>query len=390
MIRLSRFRWPARTIASSASPMTIPAATTVAARTTKKGLHEGEAVGVRIEKSDESLVLTPEGHVHLLLLQEKTRTNRSSATARSAMQTASVKAKSSAAGTRIADMLPDRACNLLVSIFVPTTRSCRMIRPGNVSHDILHGADARGRDHAAVASRVGAGRGALSGSSVMDRRRDDDHLDRRHAKRPRGSPARGPGRISTSNDGRICHRGRHNCLTTPTGCSPRRSSGQLLRAAFAIAGRYRYDGEFVEALCPERARFLAMLHSVSNLLTEATPRSPHRIPTSPETVAFHIGLAPAINASADKHHLGKITKQGSALLRWVLSQAAPLAARADDDLRRRYFAILHRRGRPKAKVALARKLLVRLYVMLRDRVDYDEFCRRGRARHQSRRATTVM
>jgi hypothetical protein len=28
--------------------------------------------------------------------------------------------------------------------------------------------------------------------------------------------------------------------------------------------------------------------------------------------------------------------------------------------------------------------------MLRDHVDYDEFCRRGRARHQSRRPTTVM
>jgi hypothetical protein len=28
-------------------------------------------------------------------------------------------------------------------------------------------------------------------------------------------------------------------------------------------------------------------------------------------------------------------------------------------------------------VALARRLLVRLYVMLRDQIDYDEFCRRG-------------
>jgi len=45
----------------------------------------------------------------------------------------------------------------------------------------------------------------------------------------------------------------------------------------------------------------------------------------------------------------------------------------------RYFAVLHRRGRPKARVALARKLLVRLYVMLRDHIDYDEFRRRGRA-----------
>ena len=108
-----------------------------------------------------------------------------------------------------------------------------------------------------------------------------------------------------------------------------------------------------------------------------------RFPDSKHVVSY-IGLAPAINASADKHHLGKITKQGNALLRWVLGQAAPLAARADEDLRRHYFAVLHRRGRPKAKVALARKLLVRLYVMLRDQIDYAEFRRRGRvalARH---------
>ena len=96
-------------------------------------------------------------------------------------------------------------------------------------------------------------------------------------------------------------------------------------------------------------------------------------------VVSYVGLAPAVNASADKQRLGQITKQGNALLRWVLGQAAPLAARADDDLRRRYFSVMHRRGRPKAKVALARKLLVRLYSMLRAQIDYEEFRRRGRA-----------
>lgn len=101
-----------------------------------------------------------------------------------------------------------------------------------------------------------------------------------------------------------------------------------------------------------------------------------RFPDSKHVVSY-VGLAPAINASADKHHLGKITKQGNALLRWVLGQAAPLAARTDPNLRRRYFAVLQRRGRPKARVALARKLLGRLYVMLRDHIDYEEFCRRG-------------
>jgi hypothetical protein len=70
--------------------------------------------------------------------------------------------------------------------------------------------------------------------------------------------------------------------------------------------------------------------------------------------------------------------------------ASPLAARADDDLRRRYFSVMHRRGRPKAKVALARKLLVRLYIMLRDQIDYIEFRRRGRAPRLQPRSVATM
>lgn len=114
-----------------------------------------------------------------------------------------------------------------------------------------------------------------------------------------------------------------------------------------------------------------------------------RFPDSKHVVSY-VRLAPAVHASADKQRLGKITKQGNALLRWVLGQAAPLAARADDDLRRRYFSVMHRRGRPKAKVALARKLLVRLYIMLRDQIDYEEFRRRGRAPRPQQLPVAVM
>jgi len=102
-----------------------------------------------------------------------------------------------------------------------------------------------------------------------------------------------------------------------------------------------------------------------------------RFPDSKHVVSY-VGLAPALNASADKYRLGKITKQGSTLLRFVLGQAATHAARLDPDLKRTYFTLVHRRGRSKAKVAVARKLLVRLFIMLRDQIDYDEFRRRGR------------
>lgn len=43
----------------------------------------------------------------------------------------------------------------------------------------------------------------------------------------------------------------------------------------------------------------------------------------------------------------------------------------DADLKRTYFTLVHRRGRPKGKAAVARKLLVRLFIMLRDQIDYD-------------------
>ena len=96
-------------------------------------------------------------------------------------------------------------------------------------------------------------------------------------------------------------------------------------------------------------------------------------------VVSYVGLAPTLHASADKYRLGKITKQGSTLLRFVLGQAATHAARLDPDLKRTYCTLGQRRGRSKAKVAVARKLLVRLFIMLRDHIEYDEFRRRGRA-----------
>jgi transposase len=108
-----------------------------------------------------------------------------------------------------------------------------------------------------------------------------------------------------------------------------------------------------------------------------------RFPGSKE-VASYVGLAPTLHASADKRHLGQITKQGNALLRMALVQAASVAARYDEDLKRLYLTLVRRRGHAKARVAVARKLLVRLVIMLRDRIDYEEFRRRGRTSHRAR------
>ena len=52
--------------------------------------------------------------------------------------------------------------------------------------------------------------------------------------------------------------------------------------------------------------------------------------------------------------------------------------RRDDELKRFYRRKLAQKGLGKAKVAAGRKLGVRLWIMLRDNIDYEEFCRRGR------------
>src|SRR5712691_8357889 len=117
---------------------------------------------------------------------------------------------------------------------------------------------------------------------------------------------------------------------------------------------------------------------LSALATVLVLGSVIRFPTSKHVVSY-VGLAPAIESSAGKHRLGRITKQGNALLRYVLGQAGQAAIKRDPDLRRLYYAVLHRRGRSRAKIAVARKLLVRLYVMLRDQIDYQTFLYRAPA-----------
>lgn len=42
-----------------------------------------------------------------------------------------------------------------------------------------------------------------------------------------------------------------------------------------------------------------------------------------------------------------------------------------------YRRLAFRKGAAIAKVAVARKLAIRLYIMRRDRIDYAEICRRG-------------
>jgi transposase len=87
-------------------------------------------------------------------------------------------------------------------------------------------------------------------------------------------------------------------------------------------------------------------------------------------VASYFGLIPSEHSSGGKQRLGHISKQGSSFVRGLLVEAAQSAVRHEPQLRREYQRLAQRRCRALAKVAIARKLAVRLYWMLREEVDY--------------------
>ena len=104
-------------------------------------------------------------------------------------------------------------------------------------------------------------------------------------------------------------------------------------------------------------------------------------------VAAYAGFDPMERSSAERKHFLGISKAGSRVLRYLLVEAAHTAVKKDDDLKRFYQRLVERRGRPKAKVAAARKLLIRSYIMLRDEIDYAEFRRRAVAARLARQSS---
>jgi transposase len=82
-------------------------------------------------------------------------------------------------------------------------------------------------------------------------------------------------------------------------------------------------------------------------------------------VGSYLGLIPCEDSSAGKQRLGKLSKQGNTLLRYLLVEAAQAAVRCDPQWRRRFVHLAMRRQRNIAIAAMARKLAVSLYWLWR-------------------------
>lgn len=91
-----------------------------------------------------------------------------------------------------------------------------------------------------------------------------------------------------------------------------------------------------------------------------------------KNVASYFGLVPTLYASSDVRRLGRITKQGSGLMRRLLVQDAWMAIRRSGAMRIRYNRILKRRGKRVAIVAIARMIAEIAFRILKDKTEFKE------------------
>lgn len=154
----------------------------------------------------------------------------------------------------------------------------------------------------------------------------------------------------------------------------------------------RVEQWLLEQASKDRRSLLLQTHPGIGLLTSLalvhTLEPVERFANSRKVTAY-VGLDPVEDSSADRIRIGSISKAGSQLLRFLLVEAGQVAIRKDEELKRFYHRLSKRRNKPKAKVAVARKLLVRSFIMLRDNIDAGEFVRRGVEARSSRVARTA-
>ena len=106
----------------------------------------------------------------------------------------------------------------------------------------------------------------------------------------------------------------------------------------------------------------------------------------PKQVTNFIGYDSMDKSSAGKRRFGAISKAGSPLVRFMIGQAAQIAIRYDPKLKAFHKRLSRRKPKAVAKTATARKLLVKLSIMLRDNISAQEFDRRGSAVGNARRS----
>lgn len=107
----------------------------------------------------------------------------------------------------------------------------------------------------------------------------------------------------------------------------------------------------------------------SALMISAETGDINRFSSGKKLVSF-AGLNPRVSQSGERCYMGRISKEGSRNLRWILIQCANITIRTDKRLKSFYLKKRLGKGHNKAIVAVARKMLINMYVMMKHRITY--------------------
>lgn len=121
----------------------------------------------------------------------------------------------------------------------------------------------------------------------------------------------------------------------------------------------------------ERLRTIPGIGEVSAMMLLAEIGEVKRFRTK-EALCSYAGLVPRVRESAGKAARSGITRQGSSALRWIAVEAAQVATRTSPAARRYYERLLRKKHKHVARVALARKLLIAVYALLREGEAFEE------------------
>lgn len=88
-----------------------------------------------------------------------------------------------------------------------------------------------------------------------------------------------------------------------------------------------------------------------------------RFPDSRHLCSY-AGLVLSVHASGGKTRLGRLTKQGSSWLRWILVELSLHAINGAPQFRSLYYRVAKKHGANTGRVAVARAMLKTIYAML--------------------------
>lgn len=162
---------------------------------------------------------------------------------------------------------------------------------------------------------------------------------------------------------------RHFLATVPVRACYRLALDGYLRLVEHLTTEIRQVTQTIEAQvkADPQAQLLCTMPGIgaySALLILSEIGDVHRFPSSRHLCSY-AGLVPSVHASGGKTRLGRLTKQGSKWLRWILVELAVHAINGAPQFRSLYHRVAKKHGANTGRVAVARAMLKAIYAMLR-------------------------